>query len=65
MLIIPTKNYDKPKVSHMTPKFVLKLKIRTNLPNESLCTQIKKMLGARVILQKRVAPLKTFIIPLI
>ena len=44
-------------------KFVLKLKIRTNLPNESLCTQILKILGAQVILQKSVAPSKTFITP--
>ena len=45
------------------PKFVLKLKIRTNLPNESLSTWILKMLGVWEILHKRVAPLNTFIIP--
>jgi len=45
------------------PRFVLKPKIRTNLLNESLCMRIMKMLGAWVILQKRVAPLNTFIIP--
>ena len=43
-------------------KFVLKLKIRINLPNGSLCTQIMPMLGAWVMLKKSVAPLKTFII---
>ena len=45
------------------PKFILKQKIRTNLPNESICTQIMKMLGAWVILEKSVALLNIFIIP--
>ena len=65
MLIIPTKNTTNLRCPIWAPKFVLKPKIRTNIPNESLCTWIRKMVGARVIFQNRVAPLNTIIISLI